>query len=131
LSGELALACVEYKKCVDVAPDFTFAHIQYGVALYRSNQIAEAMAYFEEILAKFEQQGDIYNYYGELLLDQSKFDEAVEQFEKAISLDSANPVGYINKALIQFQVKRDFEGGEYWCRKAIEGECAIIPSYGS
>mgnify|MGYP002621630576 FL=1 len=67
----------------------------------------------------------MYNYYGELLLDQGKFTEAIEKFEKAIELEKEtkptcmNVLPLINKSLAVFQWKQDFAEAEKLCEKAL------------
>jgi len=41
---------------------------------------------FRKLIRDNTQSAEVYNYYGELLLDQGKFMEAVENFDKSIDL---------------------------------------------
>ena len=67
----------------------------------------------------------MYNYYGELLLDQQKYQEALENFDKAVDMEKqTKPIGMnvlplINKALALFQWKQDFQEAENLCQKAL------------
>lgn len=76
-------------------------------------------------MKNFEDVPDVYNYYGELLLDQQNFSEAVEKFDKAVEMEkSSKPMGInvlplINKALAIFQWKQDFQEAENLCQKAL------------
>jgi mitochondrial import receptor subunit TOM70 len=47
------------------------------------------MVTFRSTLRQFPQRSEPQNYYGELLLDQGRFQEAVEKFDKAIELEKA------------------------------------------
>ena len=66
----------------------------------------------------------MFNYYGELLLDQQKYEEAVASFEKAIELDKSthprNVLPIVNQALAIFQWKQDFSLAEAKVRAALE-----------
>ncbi|KAG9574531.1 hypothetical protein KCU77_g14758, partial [Aureobasidium melanogenum] len=81
----------------------------------------------------FEKVPDVYNYYGELLLDQQKFQEAIEKFETAVQMEQKervtgmNVLPLINKALALFQWKQDFSAAQELCEKAliIDPECDI------
>jgi import receptor subunit TOM70 len=90
------------------------------------------MATFRRIIKAFEKVPDVYNYYGELLLDQQKFDDAIRQFEIAIEMEKQQrPVGMnvlplINKALALFQWKQDYNEAEDLCKKALICECLFI-----
>ncbi|KAK6399463.1 TOM (translocase of outer membrane) complex component [Oleoguttula sp. CCFEE 5521] len=93
------------------------------------------MATFRTCIKSFGDKSDVYNYYGELLLDQQKFSEAVEKFETAVETErkavgeggGMNVLPLINKALALFQWKQDFAGAEALCQKAlmIDPECDI------
>jgi import receptor subunit TOM70 len=84
-------------------------------------------------MKNFSQVPDVYNYYGELLLDQQKYQEAIEKFDTAVEMEkTSKPLGMnvlplINKALALFQWKNDFDDAEKLCEKAliIDPECDI------
>lgn len=131
--GEFAEAAKDYQKSIDIDKDFIFSHIQLGVTQYKMGSIASSMATFRRCRKNFPKIPDVFNYYGELLLDQQKFQEAIEQFEQAIDIEkSTKPMGMnvlplINKALAIFQWKQDFPEAEELCQKAliIDPECDI------
>ena len=83
------------------------------------------MATFRRCMKNFEKTPDVYNYYGELLLDQDKHHEAIEKFDMAIELEREtkptcmNVLPLINKSLAVFQWKQDFSEAEKLCEKAL------------
>lgn len=83
------------------------------------------MATFRRCVKNFEQVPDVYNYYGELLLDQGKFDEAIQKFDTAMEMEkqtkpmAMNVLPLINKALALFQQKQEFTEAEKLCEKAL------------
>ncbi|CRK45997.1 hypothetical protein BN1723_016623 [Verticillium longisporum] len=95
--------------------------------------IASSMSIFRRCIKNFKEVPDVYNYYGELLLDQGNFQEAVEKFDTAIEMEkktkpmAMNVLPLINKALCLFQQKQDFTEAEKLCQKAliIDPECDI------
>ncbi|OKL57876.1 Mitochondrial import receptor subunit tom70 [Talaromyces atroroseus] len=131
--GEFAEAAKDYQKSIDLDPSFIYSHIQLGVTQYKLGSVASAMATFKRSVKKFENVPDVYNYYGELLLDQQDFPGAIEKFDKAIEMESKikptaiNVLPLINKALGIFQWKQDFKEAESLCQKAliIDPECDI------
>ncbi|KAK4646353.1 TOM (translocase of outer membrane) complex component [Podospora bellae-mahoneyi] len=133
IKGEFADAQKDYQKSIDLDPDFIFSHIQLGVTQYKLGSIASSMATFRRCIKNFPKIPDVYNYYGELLLDQTKFSEAIEKFDTAIELEketkpmSMNVLPLINKSLALFQWKQDFSEAEKLCEKAliIDPECDI------
>jgi import receptor subunit TOM70 len=68
---------------------------------------------------------------GELLLDQQKFQESVERFDKSLELDKGrkprNVLPLVNKALAIFQWKQDIAASEALCIEAldIDSECDV------
>ncbi|EDN05254.1 zinc/iron transporter [Histoplasma capsulatum] len=131
--GELPEAAKDYQKSIDIDRDFIYSHIQLGVTQYKMGSVASAMSTFRRSVKNFENISDVYNYYGELLLDQQKHAEAIEKFDKAVELEKKNkPWGVnvlplINKALALFQWKHDFAEAENLCQAAliIDPECDI------
>ncbi|EKD13737.1 uncharacterized protein L3040_005647 [Drepanopeziza brunnea f. sp. 'multigermtubi'] len=131
--GEFAEAAKDYQKSIDLDRDFIFSHIQLGVTQYKMGSVASSMATFRRCIKNFDQVPDVYNYYGELLLDQQKYQEAIEKFDTAVEMEKqTKPLGMnvlplINKALALFQWKQDFAEAEKLCQKAliIDPECDI------
>lgn len=130
--GELPEAAKDYQKSIDIDRDFIYSHIQLGVTQYKMGSVASAMATFRRSVKNFENISDVYNYYGELLLDQQKHAEAIEKFDKAVELEKKNkPWGVnvlplINKALALFQWKHDFAEAENLCQAALISTCPPV-----
>ncbi|KAF2021715.1 mitochondrial precursor protein [Aaosphaeria arxii CBS 175.79] len=133
IKSEFGDAAKDYQKSIDLDKDFIFSHIQLGVTQYKMGSIASSMATFRRCMKNFDKVPDVYNYYGELLLDQQKYQEAIEKFDTAVEMEkSIKPMGMnvlplINKALALFQWKNDFGEAEKLCEKAliIDPECDI------
>ena len=125
IKGDLSDAQKDYQKSIDLDKDFIFSHIQLGVTQYKMGSIASSMATFRRCIKNFPKVPDVYNYYGELLLDQGNFSEAVEKFDTAMEMEkqskpmSMNVLPLINKALALFQWKQDFKEAENLCQKAL------------
>lgn len=125
IKGDLADAQKDYQKSIDLDKDFIFSHIQLGVTQYKMGSIASSMATFRRCIKNFPKVPDVYNYYGELLLDQGNFSEAIEKFDTAMEMEkqtkpmSMNVLPLINKALALFQWKQDFKEAEKLCQKAL------------
>ncbi|KAI5812366.1 hypothetical protein BZA77DRAFT_145862 [Pyronema omphalodes] len=133
ICGEFAEAAKDYQKSIELDRDFIFSHIQLGVTQYKMGSIASSMATFRRCIKNFERVPDVYNYYGELLLDQQKYQEAIEKFDFAIEMEKqTKPMGMnvlplINKALALFQWKQDFSEAEKLCERALllDPDCDI------
>ena len=126
---EFADAAKDYQKSIELDRDFIYSHIQLGVTQYKMGSIASSMATFRRTIKNFDKVPDVYNYYGELLLDQQKYQEAIDRFETAIEMErqtkaagAINVLPLINKALALFQWKQDFKSAEDLCNKALISE---------
>lgn len=125
ICGEFAEAAKDYQKSIDLDKFFIFSHIQLGVTQYKMGSVASSMATFRRCIKNFENVPDVYNYYGELLLDQQKYADAIEKFDTAVEMErKTKPMGMnvlplINKALALFQWKQDFEEAEKLCGRAL------------
>ncbi|KAJ3411310.1 TOM (translocase of outer membrane) complex component [Chytridiales sp. JEL 0842] len=120
LTGDLDAAIADYKKSLALDNNFVYAHIQLGVALYRSEEKTEASNIFKNAAKIFKDSAEVYNYHGEILLDQENYAEAETSFDKAISMNPNSPLPYINKSILYIQWKRDAPAAEQICRKATE-----------
>lgn len=133
IHGEWQNAAKDYQKSIDLDNTFIFSHIQLGVTQYKMGSVASSMATFRRCIKNFSRVPDVYNYYGELLLDQGKYDDAIQQFDTAMDMEkqtkpmSMNVLPLINKALTLFQQKSEFTEAEQLCEKAliIDPECDI------
>ncbi|KAI1641432.1 import receptor [Biscogniauxia mediterranea] len=133
IHGEYNDAAKDYQKSIDLDGSFIFSHIQLGVTQYKLGSVASSMATFRRCIKNFEKVPDVYNYYGELLLDQGKYDEAIQRFDTAMEMEkqakpmAMNVLPLINKALALFQQKNEFIEAEKLCEKAliIDPECDI------
>ena len=125
ITNDFSEAARDYQKSIDLDSDFIFSHIQLGVTQYKMGSIASSMATFRRCVKNFSKVPDVYNYYGELLLDQQKYQEAVDKFDTAVEMErqskpsSMNVLPLINKALALFQWKQDHEEAEKLCKKAL------------
>ncbi|KAI0885680.1 mitochondrial outer membrane 72K protein [Annulohypoxylon maeteangense] len=133
IHGEFQDAAKDYQKSIDLDPSFIFSHIQLGVTQYKMGSVASSMATFRRCVKNFDSVPDVYNYYGELLLDQSKYEEAIQKFDTAMEMEkqtkpmAMNVLPLINKALALFQQTMEFSEAEKLCEKAliIDPECDI------
>lgn len=132
ITSEFSTAAKDYQKSIDLDPKFIFSHIQLGVTQYKMGSVASSMATFRRCMKNFEMVPDVYNYYGELLLDQQKYSEAIDKFDTAIDLEkkdrpeSMNVLPLINKGLALFQWKQDFKASEELCQQALTSKLFFI-----
>ncbi|GAA5814154.1 hypothetical protein MFLAVUS_007647 [Mucor flavus] len=120
ISGNYDAAAKDYTESIKLDDSFVYAHIQLGVVQYKLGSISSSMSTFNNTLKKFADSTDVHNYYGELLVDQQKLPEAIDMFGKAMTLDAKNPLPYINKAMLMYQVLGNTEEAIQLCKSALE-----------
>ncbi|KAJ2478895.1 TOM (translocase of outer membrane) complex component [Coemansia sp. RSA 2131] len=127
LKQEFEAASNDYKRAAELDPDFVYPRIQLGVVQFKVGKIEEAMATFDEAMKKFPTRSDLYNYYGEVLAEQGGYDSAIGAFEKAIELDSSNPLPYVNQAISLFQTSGQPDRALTLIREAlkVDPECEL------
>ncbi|KAI0919491.1 hypothetical protein AcV5_001544 [Taiwanofungus camphoratus] len=130
IMNEFTEAAENYTKSTELDDQFVFSHIQLAVAQYKSGNLANSMATFRRTLKAFPQRSEPQNYYGELLLDQQRFPDAVDKFDRAIELERSKPppinaLPQVNKGLALYQWKQDIGAAERCCQEAlrIDPEC--------
>jgi import receptor subunit TOM70 len=125
IMGEFQEAATDYQKSIDFDPDFMFSHIQMAVTQYKQGSIASALATFRKSIKKFPSSPEVYNYFGEILLDQQQYQKAIENFDQAIELEKTahpqamNVLPLVNKALTIFQWKQQLKQAQELCEKAL------------
>lgn len=121
LTNDAQGAVNDYQKAATLAPDFLFAKIQWAVSLYRLGEQGKSEKLFKELAKKYgDSVGDVWNYWGEVLMDMGKVQEAMGHFDKALALNPSSPLPYINKAAVAIQIMGDMAMAEAFCSKALE-----------
>ncbi|KAJ7887775.1 hypothetical protein B0H14DRAFT_3719304 [Mycena olivaceomarginata] len=86
-TNEFADAAENYTKSTELDDGFVFSHIQLAVAQYKGGNLANSLATFRRTLKAFPTRSEPQNCYGELLLDQQRFADAVEKLDRAVELE--------------------------------------------
>ncbi|KAF8870148.1 mitochondrial outer membrane translocase receptor TOM70 [Gymnopilus junonius] len=129
IMNEFKDAAANYTASSELDEAFVFSHIQLAVAQYKMGELAKSMATFRKTLRLFPNKSEPSNYYGELLLDQGRFEDAVEKFDKAIEVEKTktppNVLPLVNRGLALYQWKQDIGAAERCCNEAlrIDPEC--------
>ena len=123
---EMDAAIRDYERSIELDKSFSHAHIQLGIAQYKSGDVPKSMSTFRRCANSFRNTPNVYNYYGEILLDQNKLQEALEKFDTAIQLYttqrhiSPNAVCVVNRALTVRAMTDDNEQCVRILKEAIE-----------
>ncbi|GAA5839632.1 hypothetical protein JCM11251_003563 [Rhodosporidiobolus azoricus] len=131
ITGDYTKAISEYRRSSELDPSFIFSHIQLAVAQYKSGSQEKALHQFRRLVEKHPDSAEVWNYFGELLLDQQRFEEAVGAFDKSLELGKnshpRNVLPMVNKSLAIFQHRQDFAAAESIVREAvtIDPQCDV------
>ena len=132
LMGEFSNAAADYSKSAELDKKFVYSQVQLGVAQYKLGQINDSLVTFRKCIKNFKNSSEVYNYYGEILLDQGNFQEALGKFEIAIELERSsaastpwgkkirNIMPLVNRAVLYLQWKKDSKEAEKNLREALK-----------
>jgi mitochondrial import receptor subunit TOM70 len=131
LMGDFSDAAADYAHSAELDKKFVYSQVQLGVAQYKLGQIKDSLVTFRKCIKNFKNSAEVYNYYGEILLDQGNFQEALDKFETAVELERStaastpggkkvrNIMPLVNQAVLYLQWKKDAEAAEKNLRDAL------------
>lgn len=95
-AGDQAIA--QYRKALEIKPDYADARNNLGIALFNKGEKAEAIAQYRKALAVTPDYEDARNNLGVALQDRGEKEEAVAQYRKALEIkpdyaDARNNLG--------------------------------------
>ncbi len=85
--GDDAAALEQYRKVLQIKPDFAHAHLKMAYILVRQNRLSEALQYGREALRINPDLYQLHNVLGLALMRQGKLEEATRQFSEALRLE--------------------------------------------
>jgi tetratricopeptide (TPR) repeat protein len=81
-------AISHYKRATELAPDYSTAFNILGYAYRQNEAYSDAENAFKKYIELIPNDPNPYDSYAELLLKMGRFDEAIAQYNKALSIDS-------------------------------------------
>ncbi|RNA17139.1 Small glutamine-rich tetratricopeptide repeat-containing alpha [Brachionus plicatilis] len=121
-SLEVASQCLESSYEIAIDDEICKTNFDSGIDLL---SIAEKSVIKRELPAEQKEKADKHKTEGNELMKQEKFNEALEQYNKAIEIDKSNAVYYCNRAAAYSKLS-DFNSSIEDCKNALK----IDPSYG-
>ena len=99
LQGNLNDAQSDLERCTKLRPNHVMAHLRLAAVLTSKNDTTGASKHLKVAATVEPNSSEVQSYQGELYFTQNEFDQAKEQFIKAIKLEPKNPTPYVNAAL--------------------------------
>ncbi len=85
--GQIEDAMVQYRKAVEIYPDFVDAHTNLGTALLQSGHAEEAIAEYQKVLALSPDSAKAHFNLGDAFVRAKQVDLAVAQYQRAADID--------------------------------------------
>ncbi|XP_076438657.1 mitochondrial import receptor subunit TOM70-like [Babylonia areolata] len=116
LLEKLEEAIADFQKSIILSPRFPTSYVQKAFAEHRRAMMLQsplqrdqAKKSFESAIKEFPKCSDAYMLYGQSLCDLGQFDEADQQFVKALELEPDNANTIVHRGLLMLQWKSDTE----------------------
>jgi len=93
----------ELETCLSIAPEHALAHLRLATVLMHTGDVPAAGRALDLAAELAPEFAEVHQVKGELALAQQRFPDALELFDKAIALDPANPIPYVDKGLTLMQ----------------------------
>jgi tetratricopeptide (TPR) repeat protein len=84
--GKPALAAEEYRKAIEYVPTSVGARVNLANLYLKAGNIEPALALLKEAAALADDNAEIHNRYGLILLQLKRYSEAAEQFQRMVEL---------------------------------------------
>lgn len=120
-------AIIDFKKAVDLNPNFSVAFVQKCYADYRyANQtqnveaLMGSLADFRKSVEKFPSCIETYILYAQVLAERESFPEAEEMYKKALEVDPNNASVSVHRGLLRLQWKGEIDEAIEMMKEAIK-----------
>jgi len=108
-------AIQEYRKAVEVAPDYAPAYNLLGYAERQVGEFGEAERAFKKYIELIPGDPNPYDSYAELLMKMARFDESIAMYQKALATDPNFAPSHIGIATnLMLQGNHDAARAETW-----------------
>ncbi len=97
--GEVDKAIAQYRKALEIAPDFAGAHFHLGLALAGRRELDEATAHYRRALEINPGYAEAHNNLANLLADRGQLDDAMAHYTKALEIKPDYAVAHNNLGL--------------------------------
>jgi tetratricopeptide (TPR) repeat protein len=117
MNGNFRVAEKNYKKAIDLKPEIPYAYINMAlINIYENMDINKCLKYLQKALEADPTISPAYFLKGHLELMQGKKTAALQDWSKAVELDSLNNLYRITLAFLYINEKKFREGAEHLIR---------------
>jgi tetratricopeptide (TPR) repeat protein len=108
-------AIAEYRRSVEIAPDYAPAYNLLGYAHRQAGQFGDAEQAFKKYIELIPTDPNPYDSYAELLMKMGRFDESITMYRKALDTDpNFSPSRFGIASNLMFQGKHEAARAEAW-----------------
>jgi tetratricopeptide (TPR) repeat protein len=113
---EYTQAIEQYKKAIEIAPDYSPAYNILGYGYKQIENYQEAEKAFKKYIGLIPNDPNPYDSYAELLLKMGRFDESIANYQKALTLDRNFVSSHVGIAL-NYMYKGEQDSGSAELKK--------------
>lgn len=129
LLDDMEKCVLEFKKSIKLDPTFEQPAVQLCYANYKIaatqrdiTAARECLDEFKQVLKRFPRSSDGHAMYAQALADSGQATEALDMFDKAISLTPGNAANYVHKGMLVLQLKNDTKSALDLINQGLERE---------
>jgi tetratricopeptide (TPR) repeat protein len=112
--SDMKLSESSYKKAIEIDSLYTDAYIALG-QLYMNNQDFQdkGLNYFDKALSQDSKSFEAWNGKGYIFLQQKKYQEAIDNFSKAIDINQADKIVYYQRGYARYYLSDTLYIGDF------------------
>jgi adenylate cyclase len=111
-------AAVMVRKALHLDPDLAEAHASNGLSLFGGYKLAEAEDEFRRAISSKANFPTAHQWYAQLLIAETRWEDALSHIEKAVELDPLSQVAWLVHVFF-YEAKRDYVNGLPLAEKAV------------
>jgi Flp pilus assembly protein TadD len=127
--GKIQEAIAEYKKALEIKPDYVGAMSGLAAVYQNMGKTDEAVQLLQEALQISPNDDELHNNLGVIFMTQEKYSEAKNEFQETIRYNHNNMRGYFNLGLTCFMLKEDDNALQYFERAKKSGDAFAAAYY--
>jgi len=101
--GEFASAEAEFRKSLEIAPDFSIARYNLGLSIYRQGRVGKAIDELERLVEESPHFVNARYNLGTIYLRENLYDDALRTLEKVVEMEPEHAEAHFNLAFIYYK----------------------------